>query len=168
MTAVLSVSRPTTFQFIRQPQKTIVPESRAPGAGFPQFLCGGGLIVYGLLRGSWPGLMLAAAGGFLFYKGLTASPVAPMDRGPLPKDKLQAGAGRARSPSVVLPPVESETRLGQDLEKAADSTAPSPPPISPGPALVRGEELTTEEHAEAEVGAYYHALHRGGGLLPPY
>src|ERR1700736_2423229 len=115
MSAVLSTPRLPTFQSARRPETAIGPEPHASGAGLVQLLCGGGLIVYGLLRGSWPGLTLAAVGGFLVYRGLSSPPVAPVDQCPLPpQDDLRAGPGGARTPSVLLPPTDHEAWLGRD------------------------------------------------------
>jgi hypothetical protein len=165
MSSVLTPPETTTFQSIRQPETTTAPKPHGSGTELAQMLCGAGLVVYGLLRGSWPGLTLAAVGGFLIYRGLAAPPLVQADRCPRPpQDDLQAGAGSARPPSVALSPIEREPRLGQDFDKAGESTAASPPSLG----MEQSEELTHKEHVEAELAAYYRALRRGAGYLPTY
>ncbi len=122
------------------------------------------MFVYGLLRGSWLGLTLAAAGGFLLYRGLTPS-LKPANRRPL-ATRDDSEKGHDGSPAVVPPPADGELREGQGRREHADPVAAAPP--ASFLEANRSEALTPEEHGEAETAAYYRALRRGSGRLPPY
>jgi hypothetical protein len=122
------------------------PEARS-GQVFADLL-GGGLLVWGIVRGSWSGLALAAAGGLLLSRGLTSVRSEPIQAEP--------SAGH----DLVLPE-------GPDEDLVAGAPALLAPPQAFGhPA--NEAPLTEAEQAVARTRAYRHALERGGGRLPPY
>lgn len=126
-------------------------------------LGGGGLLGWGLLRGSWSGLAMACAGGFLVHRALS-TPALPAAR---------RGTVAPREDAASAPEWAWEERF-PSLPEAERGHVASPAGLSParGPegAAVpwQGNELSPEEHAEAEVAAYFRALERGGGWLPTY
>ena len=126
-------------------------------------LGGGGLLGWGLLRGSWSGLALACAGGFLVHRALNQPALSEARRGTVaPAEEAPSApewAGGERFPSL------SEAGRGNVASPAAVSPARGPERAA---VPQRGNELSPEEHAEAKVAAYFRALERGGGWLPTY
>ncbi len=83
MSTTLSPPQYSVFQQLHQPSPGNNEESRKMTVPLAPILCGGLLVVYGLWRGSWLGLTLAAAGGFLLYRGVKPL-LAPVTGGGLP------------------------------------------------------------------------------------
>jgi hypothetical protein len=127
-----------------------------------------GLLACGLLRRSWSGLALAAAGGFLLSRGL-ARPERPVRREHAVPFEDGAAVAEPEAVPFIVPPQE-ESSDAQVTESEPVSAVLAPPVPSPwrNEEEVRSAALTEEEHALARVAAYYHALHRGGGFLPPF
>jgi hypothetical protein len=118
------------------------PRTRSPEAAVG--LLTAGLLIWGLGRRPWFGLTLAAAGSLWLYHGLTSPRRAPIPTNP---DWQPAFPG----------PDEEETRF-----------AVAPSAVLEQSFGVPDLPLTAEEHGEARVRAYYHALNRGGGQLPVF
>jgi hypothetical protein len=74
---------------------------------------------------------------------------------------VDLGGGFGRWSTCVLDALEALT-----LGRKPSQTPPSP--VQDAGAVQRDAALTTEEHAEARRRAYFFALERGGGRLPPY
>lgn len=162
MSTLLAPTTHDEFLNLHQSSMPALTESHTSSSQLVQLLCGSGLLAYGLLRGSWLGLTLAAAGGFMLYRSLAPS-LKPTDRRRLPP---QGDARSDWSPAVILPPADEDAQTQQAHEEYADVvTAASPPSFLEA---ARSEVLTPEEHCQAEVAAYYHAVERGGGGLPVY
>jgi len=119
------------------------------------------------MRRSWSGLALATLGGCLVYRGLRRAadgagaptpqfPHVPPPRTEEPLSREAPAAERDDQPPARTPPASPDEALRSepDLQTAV-------PPLEDGP-------LTAQEQGEAEVIAYFHALERGGGQLPPY
>lgn len=127
-------------------------------------LSGGGLAFAGLLLGSYRGLALAALGGFLLYRGLAR----PLREGAVPEYHVQFPDSalphdepKQTSRAVYTPAstvtVSQMVAVSRPCEHPhTDRRVPSTAP------------LTATEHAAAQVRAYFYALQRGGGQLPPY
>jgi hypothetical protein len=127
---------------------------------------GGALLTYGLWRRSWLGLTAAALGGLLVYRAFNRATRRP-DVPP---------------PESVMPPPEANPsiRVGRPFAAAAGLIDPEaghapkialaavPPSAAVAVASTGDEELTPDEFARAQLVAYFHALHRGGGRLPAY
>jgi len=118
------------------------------------FAAGGMLMLSGLLRRSWAGLTLAALGGYLVWHGLWREhhSQGPSTTPPLPFQEGEAQEGADPNPVEMVETAEEELLAQAVDEEASWLDAP----------------LSAEEHARAEVSAYFLALERGGGQLPPY
>jgi hypothetical protein len=117
---------------------------------------GAGLIGFGIGRSSWLGLAMAAAGGYLAYRGL---------RPGTPTEVESASEGWSGLESSEAPaPGEnrgSEPEAALALEiVAVDESLPA--------AVALDGPLTMAEVQAAQEIAYFFALERGGGFLPPY
>ncbi|MBV9124067.1 MAG: hypothetical protein JO112_11970 [Planctomycetes bacterium] len=162
------------------PRTVRPPSSREDSDSFGQIttgqaaqaLAGGGLLTWGLLRGSWSGLALTAVGGLLVWHALTRreGKTTPSERLLLGVRTSPRKAENAKADRDLWPQAGRGKPVPQAEEKAValvevqQGSARTSVRITPWPT----EELTPEEHAEARVLAYFHALERGGGSLPPY
>jgi len=69
---------------------------------------------------------------------------------------------------TILPtPLDREGSAGEDAAPGEFQACCEPSP-TPATTQEHRESLTPDEHAEVQVAAYYRALERGGGWLPPY
>jgi hypothetical protein len=172
MLAVSSPPTPRTFRppFSREEEADsfgqITPSQAA------QALAGGGLMVWGLLRGTWSGLALTAVGGVLVYRSLgkRGNGTLPPEEFPLEND---LSPGEAEEPTDHLGPWYQAGSRGDEptAEERAVASEEVQPVGAKSPARSNSwpaEEMTPEEHAKARVRAYLHALQRGGNSLPPY
>jgi hypothetical protein len=161
-TGVIDRPSHTAADLTRKPD--LSPRQEEPlAAGEVLTLLGGcGLLAYGLWRRSWFGLAAAALGGLLIYRGLTR--VVSRNASPDSVGFTTAGAVPAEepiSPDAQLTPGQGTASQWVTLPAGQVAALAFHP--WPG-----GGELTPAEHARAEVRAYYFALERGGGGLPPY
>jgi hypothetical protein len=128
-------------------------------------LGGCGLVAGGLLSGSWPGGAVAAVGGLLVYHGLTrgghfrrATHVPA-----LPPPAVEEEVAEQPAPPAGL---ATEGPVGPAAEP--EPSAPSPVDNQAAPVASAYGTLPPEEHIRALARAYFLALERGGGILPPY
>jgi hypothetical protein len=129
-------------------------------------LGGWGLVVGGLLYGSWPGGAVAALGGLLLYHGLSRSRYARRARAvlPAPPPAVEEVAGPTPTPLATEGPGSSAA----EPEPAQVVPAPSADGQTPASTAVGDGAPTPEESARVQVRAYFYALERGGGVLPSF
>ena len=151
------------------PQPSLRPNA-GPKAGqgrgqVVSVLGGWGLVVGGLLYGSWPGGAAAALGGLLLYRGLTRSGYARRGAAVRPDPAPAAEEARgAPPPAAVLASEEPVSPAGEPEPAPVVLVPPTDSQATASPA--GGEALTPEE--QARVRAYFYALERGGGVLPVF
>jgi hypothetical protein len=142
-------------------------EARVPGPAVWALL-GGGLALFGLLRRRQAGLALALMGGYLVYRNLRRSSGGGRRTGESPRPPTASDREELRgfaAESFALGEAACATLAEAAEVRAEESSAEA---LELAASLLAAQSLTPAEHHEAEVRAYFSALERGGGWLPPY
>lgn len=87
-------------------------------------------------------------------------------RNPLPQP-APVQEPRPEKRAAIIPDVEP-ARPAAEIDPAMRVPSPTVNPLVSAIAGASGGEFTAEEYTQAQLRAYWHALERGGGTLPPY